>query len=496
MPRDEQRLLWRLQGKHHRQIVVKPRKTGISTACTLPEVLEAGAADEAGETVLYVCAIDTDEKASTQATAAIDFAQQLELKIRTHANGLTFPGSGSELRYVTAGGKMAGRGSTIHRLRCTELPYWREPQASYQSLRSACADTTPITVETTTEIDRDGYMRALWRGQLRDPVTGRVIAVGPEFHRHFFSVESHAPYRADPATISDEEWEMCRSVHGFTDRAAAAWWLRHALVNLAAGDEQRLLHDYPQAEWHLFAATSGRVISVTPAIAEVVERVPVLGLGGQQHLLEVYIRPEECSGSVIIAVDTAYGVNKTRSVVLVVDTATAKVCAAFCSATVLFDDLARVTAQAWHTYRDRMPHQLNMQQRVHVVIESNGIGLETSREATKVGVPHAQMDQLKNLHTWGADACIKQAKRQIEAGLVAGPPELAEECDSLTKRDGRYSGLKDILMTYGMALIKRVELGVRDDRWKTTRKDPNRIYVEDRLNEERRRDRLERGLRR
>lgn len=496
VPREEQVRLWQLQEEHHRQIIVKPRKTGISTACTLPEVLEAGTADEAGDTVLYVCAIDTDEKASIQATTAIDFARQLDLNVRTHANGMVFPATQSELVYITAGGKMAGRGSTIHRLRCTELPYWRSPQASYQSLRSACADTTPITIETTTEIDPDGYMRALWRGQLRDPTTGRVIQVGPEFHRHFFSVESHAPYRMDPTLITAEEWERCRTEHGFTDRAAAAWWLRHALVNLSAGDEQRLLHDYPQSEWHLFAATTGRVVSVTPNIAEVVERVPALGLGGQQHWLEVYRKPEDCSGAVVIAVDTAYGVNKTRSVVLALDMADAKIVASFCSANVMFDDLARVTAQAWHTYKERMPKPLHQQHRTQVVIESNGIGLETSREATKIGVPHAQMDQVKNLHTWGADACIKHAKRQIEAGLVEGPPELAEECDGLTKKDGRYSGLKDILMTLGMALIKRTELGVRDDRWKQPRRDINRVYPEDRMKEERRLAKLERGVRR
>lgn len=494
-PWPEQDRVWELSEEHNRLVLVKQRKQGFSTAFTLPEVVDAMASDAEGQTVYYVTAIDTDEKASVQATTAVDFARQLGAKVRQHQNGMTFPRSGSEVLYATAGGKMAGRGTTIHRLRCTELPYWRRPQESYQSLRSACADQTPITIETTTENDPDGFMRGLWRGVWRDPNSGDLVPIGTEFHKEFFRVESHAPYRMDPTLISDAEWNTCRELHGFTDRAAASFWLRDALVNKAAGDMQRLLHDYPQAEWHLFAATSGRVITTTPEVAEVIERIPCYGVGGQRYMVEVYVKPEDCSGACVIPVDTAWGVNKTRSVILVVDLHNAKILASFNSPNIFPDDLARVTAHLWHTWQQRSPKPMHMQHRTTPLVEINGSGQMTSHELTKAGVAHVTMDQLKNLHTWGADACLKAAKRQIEAGLVKGPPELAEECDSLTKRDGRYEGLKDILMTYGMALIKRQELGVRDERWKVARKDIERVYPEDRMKEERRLAKMERGRR-
>lgn len=492
-PHAEQDALWDLLSEHRRVIIAKPRKTGISTACTLPEVVDAGAADAEGDQVYYVCAIDTDEKAGMQARTAIDFAQQLGLKIRAHANGFTLPRTSSEVLYVTAGGKLAGRGSTIHRLRCTELPFWRDPQREYQSLRSACADDAPIVIETTMDVDKDGYARALWRGQIRDPFSSGVLPLAPEFKRHFYKVEDHASYVRDPGDITDDEWRRCREDHGFTSRAHAAWWLRHALVNLAAGDETQLMHDYPQREEHLFAAASGRVVTVTPKIAPVVERIVTHGLGGHPWTTEVYVKPEEASGAACVAVDTAWGRDKTRSVVLVVDLHDGKILASFCSAVIMFDDLARVAAGVWAAYRDRMPRTPLVQSRCDVLIEINGSGHATSHEATKIHLPHITMDQVKNFHSHGADACVKHAKRQIEAGLVAGPPELAEECDSLQKVDGRYVGLKDILMTYGMALLKRVELGVRDDRWKVARRDPGRIYIEDRMKEERIAHRRTRG---
>lgn len=489
-PNTEQLALWRLLDEHHATIIAKPRKTGISTACTLPEVVDAMASDAEGETVYYVCAIDTDEKAEQQAKTAIDFARQLGAPARAHGNGLLFPRSRSEVVYVTAGGRLAGRGSSIHRLRVTELPFWRTPRESYQSLRSACADSATIIIETTMDIDRDGFTRALWRGSMRDPFSSQQIPIGVEFHRHFFKVEDQASYRLPTDAISDDEWKMCQERHGFTDRAHAAWWLRHALVNLCQGDETRLMHDYPQIEDHLFAAASGRVITTTPRIAPVVERIDVHGLAGKLWQVEVYIPPEQCSGAFFVTVDTAWGANKTRSTVMVTDVADGRILACFCSPIVMYDDLARIAQRARQVYADRMPKVPLVRPRSECIIEINGSGNATAHEATKIGLPFIAMDQVKNHHTHGQDACVKHAKRMIETpgpegSIVAGPPELAEECDALQKVNGNYVGMKDLVMTYGMALLKRVELGVRDDRWKAKRYDVNIIRAEDRMRDQR-----------
>lgn len=489
-PRPEQDRVWELMEAHKHLLISKPRRTGMSVACTLPEVVGALAADERGDTVLHVCAIDTDDKAGHQARVAVDFAQQLEGRIRPNDHGFTLPASGSEVVYITAGGKMAGRGTSIHHLRCTELPFWRDPRNSFQSLRSA-AHSASIIIETTMDVDKQGFARGMWRGQRRDEETGAQIAVGPEFHRHFFSVEDQGSYRLDPDLITAEEWAHASGRHGFTDRGAAAWWLAHALPNLCQGDWSRLMHDYPQSEWHLFAATTGRVITVTPRVAPVVDRIPVPGMGGKVWGVDVYVPPARCSGNVLVSVDTAYGVNKTRSVVLVTDVSDGRILAGFASPLIVYDDLARVAQMAWHTYREGMPKVPLVHGRCDVIIEINGIGHSTAHEAGKIGLPFIAMDQLKNYHVHGADACVKAVKRKIEVvgpdglSLVAGPPELAEECDSLTKQGGKLEGLKDVIMTYGMALVRRIELGIIDERWKAPRKDPNKIYIEDRMKEQR-----------
>lgn len=488
VPRAEQIEAWEVMDKHPRTVFAKPRKTGISTACTLPEVVEVLAAAAAGNVFLCVVAIDTDDKAQRQAQIAVDFAQQLGAKIRPNEHGFK-TSNGAELICATAGGYMPGRGTTIHRLRCSELPFWRTPRETYQSLRSACADNTPIVIDTTMDVSTDNFPRDLWRGFRRDPVTGAQIPVGPEFHRHMFTVEHHLSYRLPPGAITDEEWALCKANHGFTMRGAAAWWLRHALEDLCAGDEQRLWHDYPQAEWHLFASATGRVIGVTSEIAPVVERLELHGLSGKRWTLDVYVRPGESSGHHVVSVDTAWGRDKTRSVVLVTDLADGRILASFSSALVMYDDLARMAQVAWHAYsQDR--------NRCDVVIEINGSGNATAHEAHKIGLPFVEMDQVANYHAFGEDACIRHVTRMIETvdgdghSIVSGPPELADECDSLQKVRGDYKGLKDIVMTYGMALIHREARGIRDKeelrRWKARRLDITTVHVEDRMKEARR----------
>lgn len=484
-PRAEQITAWKIGQDHPRFVLGKPRKTGITTAISLVDVMETCWAAKHGNAFLCVVAIDSDDKATRLAQQVNDFARQADVRARYYDHGFKLTDTGSEIVCATAGGFMPGRGTTIHRLHVTELPFWRTPRETYQALRSACADTTPIAIETTMDISDDNFARDLWRGFRRDELTGDQLSVAQEFHRHFFKVEDHASYRLDPALISDEEWVKAQA-EGFTDRGAASWWLRHALVNLCAGEETRLLHDYPQKEAHLFAGASGRTITVTPEIAEVVDHVDVHGVGGKTWTLEVYVRPEHCSGNVFVTVDTAWGLGKTRSVVLVVDIADGRILASFSSSVVMYDDLARIAQMAQHTYV-----QGKGKRRCDVIVEINGSGNATAHELTKIGCAHMAMDQVANHRAHGADACIRHSKRMIETvgadgrSQVRGPPELAEECDSLRKERGQYTGLKDVVMTYGMALLKREETGVRDKSWMSKRHDVMKIHHEDRMKEQR-----------
>lgn len=534
---EDQTRWWEVCQRHRYVICAKPRKTGITTATILTDVVETAAADAEGHAFLCVIAIDTDDKAKRLAAQVRDFVTQLGVDARHNEHGVKFR-NGSEIVCATAGGFMPGRGTTIHRLHVSELPFWRTPRETYGALRSACADDASIVIETTMDQDDKNFCRDFWRGWARDEDTGNSIPIAAEFHREFFTVEDHASYRSG-APITDDEWRRCQG-EGFTDRRASAWWLKHALPNLCAGDETRLLHDYPQKEGHLFAGASGRVITVTPQIARVVDRITVHGVGGKLWTVEVYVRPEHTSPFIFVPVDTAWGKGPkaSRSVVLAVDRTDERVLAALASNTIMYDDLAPVAAAVKHYYESG---DAKVNRKAELLVEINGSGQATQRELTKMGVSFTSIDQTEL--GYGPDECVKAAKRAIEVlwppapsscarhatitpncaecggiasfamlppdqraavleragkSRVAGPLELAEECDSLRRERNEYVGLKDCLMTYGWSLVRRRQLGIRDDSWKKDRQDPMRIHVDDRMKEERRlaRERLPRFGRR
>ncbi len=514
IPNDEQIILWRLLEKHRHLIVAKSRKIGLSLAATEDDFLWTNCADQLGNRVRTVFAIDTDDKAQEHLERVADFADQLKVRVKVRHSapyGLRFS-NGSRLNLLTMGGEEPGRGGDIMRLHLTELPYAAHPEQAFHSLRSACTDTAPTLIETT--MTPEPFTTALWRGWKRDPVTGRQVEVGTEFKRKFFSVEEHRGYRCpqlsrtasssthllpvkdddgQPKTgeLIEEAWLFAQR-NGFTSRETAAWWMLHALPNLCGGEMLTLMHDYPQIEAHLFVATAGRVIDVTSEIAATVDRVDVHGLSGHVWSLDIYVRPEECSGNVFVTVDTAWGRGKTRSVVLVVDIADGRILACLASSLIMYDDLARVAQMARHHY---LAEHLKQKRRVDLIVEINGSGNATCHELAKIGCPFHEMDQVKNYRDHGADACVRHSKRMIETtdsngkSKVLGPPELAEECDSLKKEAGAYHGVKDIIMTLGMALVRREEVGVRDKSWKTKRVDIMHVHHEDRMKEEARKAR-------
>lgn len=525
VPNEEQHSLWALLCQHDALFIAKPRKTGISTAWLLDDVLWTHAADDDGNKVRTVFAIDSDDKAAEHFERAERWCNdERELGSMLHAKpsrspprSLRFPG-GSHIDFLSLGSSEPGRGGDIHRLHVTELPYAAGAEGAWHALRSACADNARIGIETTMTT-LSPFVVDLWRGFRRDAATNKQIPIGTEFHRHFFRVTEQRSYRLPTLTMNEDgssthllnkrdaegkwrtatltasDWAYALA-EGFAEdqREAAAWWMLEALPNKAEGQTLTHLHDYPQLERHLFVATAGRYITKTPQVAPVVETVPVSGVSGMLWGLDVFVPPEDCSGHVNIAVDTAWGLGKTRSVVLAVDVRSPrKILAAFSSPLVEQDDLARIAQMARHHYGEAKNAV-----KCTVIIESNGAGIETMKQANKIGLPFTAMDQVKNHRDHGADACMRVAKRLIEteeadgSSAVWGPPELAEECDGLKREKNQFAGNKDICMTLGMALLKREEVGIRDTSWKTQRKDIKRVYVEDRMKEEAKRAR---GLR-
>ncbi len=435
-PYDEQLYLWGLLEKHQYLLVAKPRKTGISLATLLSDYIWTVNADTSGNIVRCVFAIDTDDKAKEHSKRLEHFAKQIG-RGKPSAHGLTLPG-GSEIVCMTAGGKQPGRGGDIHRLHFTELPFCADPSSSYTALRSSCADQAQVIIETTMD-SIDDFTASLWDG-------------ANEFHKHFWRVEDHASYRkpvidedGTPTqwALTDDEWAACEA-DGFTDIEAAAWWLKHALPNICAGKRLMLLHDFPQKESHLFAAGVGRVIDVTPAQPKVHGVLEVRGVKGDKWGLEIYKPPDVASGQYVVTVDTARGIEKSHSVVCVTDKRDREIVACFTDPTIRYDDLAHVAVGAREHYicRDKTPD---------LVVEDDGVGDATCERLEARGIDFERFSQ-------GGDdnkeRCITYAKRAIEEGCTLAPSRLQEECNKLHKDEkGKYKGPKDVVMSYGMALV-------------------------------------------
>lgn len=498
---DEQVEAWRLMEEHRYLLLAKARKIGISTACELYDVLWTMVQDKDGNRVRCVIAIDTDTKAQEHAAQVIDFCSQLKIKLAgKNAHGVTFP-NGSQIECITAGGEDPGRGGQVHRLHVTELPFWAKPQENFQALRSSCADTAAVVIETTMN-NRSEWVVNLWDG---------AKANVNEFHAHFWRTQSQASYRSD-VKITDAEWQTARS-EGFTDRRAAAWWLKEALPNKCTGSWAMLLHDFPQKEEHLFASDHGRVITVDPPLAVVDGHLEVHGLRGDTWAIEVYgehdylmrgtdyvyddngkpvvtdTRQIADSGQVVITVDTAYGVKKTNSIVLAVDKKSRRPLACFHDNTILHDDLARVAMTLRDFYKTKRPPTMKhiYNDSVTLVVEDDGIGSATCTELMTLGCPHERFHQ-GNVDLVGnsnASRCITAAKTHIEAGMRGAPSILRAECRELVRDEKQQlKGRKDCVMMYGMANVIIDERPYQAPRDKEAEKErAQRMSFEDSLRE-------------
>jgi hypothetical protein len=468
-PNDEQITLWQMLERYPALFCVKPRKTGISTASELWDVLWTWRHDAGNNPVRCVIAIDTDAKAQEHASQIVDFCKQLSITLKSsNAHGVQLA-NGSKIDCITAGGEDPGRGGQVHRLHVTELPFWRQPLRNYQALRSSCADTAQVLIETTMDLQNDPE----WVAKLWDDAGAGLN----EFHRHFWKVEDHRSYRSEKP-ITDEQWERAKA-EGFRRRKAAAWWFHEGLQR-CAGSELMLMHDFPQKEEHLFAAGLGRVILADPPVATVDGHLTVHGLRGDDWQIEVYgenvYRMDgfdyvydaaghpvvedtvqiEHSGQVVITIDTAYGVKKTNSIVLAVDKNTRRILACFSDNTIKHDDLARVaqTMREFFSLKRAATFTHIYYDDVTVVCEADGIGDATATELMNIGCPHERFYQ-GNVDLVGnsnSARCVMAAKTHIEASRFPGPAILRTECRELVRDEKQQlKGRKDCVMMYGMA---------------------------------------------
>lgn len=437
-PSVEQIECWRFSELHRRKFVAKSRRVYVSTAFDLEDALWTSTCDVYAHRVRCAVVLDTDDKVRERTWQMGSFLAQLGIPHERSEHRIDFPG-GSEIVGLTAGGKRAGASTGFQRVRYSEFSYYSGDTTSIMATAGAQAEEVIETTVDITAANGDGA-RHYWRS----PHVG--------FARLFFPFEMHAVYRADPSTITDQDWEWAQS-EGFALRAAAAYWLREIVPNKCGGDIAKAMHEYPQRPEHMFQASSARTISTTPETRAASHEIRVPG-AAREWSVDVYRRPEDTSGRCLIGIDTSLARQRSRSAIVVVDAADLGICACLASSEIAEDDLARVALAAQHAYEgwDRLRARPIT---ARIICESNGIGQATCHQLDRLGAAYEPLEQDEA----SKEQCILESKRAIETGACSGPPELAEECDELHRdpKTGRYVGRKDVVMALGMALRARRE---------------------------------------
>lgn len=420
-------------------MIFKPRAIGISTAFDLADLLHAWTWDHLGHRVRVGVCLDTDDKAKERCKQIRDFAWQLGLSVQGNDHTIKLP-HGTEIVCFSAGGERPAASTQFQRIRFSEYAFYGADALA--AIGPSISLSARTVIETTCSPTGKNFVpsKNLWRKK------------NDGMARVFFPVEAHAEYRMPEQTITDDEWQKMKD-EGYTSREAAAWFLRDAVDKKLKGDERRAFGEFPQLERHMFQSAAGVVINVAPRVVEPVDFLEVNGVGGDLWKASIYRKPDDTSGQCVMAVDTSQAKGLSRSAIVMVDKRDGQIAAAFWSAYVKHDDLARVAQALQEHYRPRRLRFKGFPMRAPLaLIEDNGIGHATCTEADRLGLSYEPVNATAD----SIEAVILNAKRAIESGTIEGPDELADECDNLVRDEGgAYLGRKDLIICLGMALGRR-----------------------------------------
>jgi hypothetical protein len=419
-PLIEQIEIFNAASQHDHQIYLKGRQIGCSTAiCFLDAVY---AVMYPGSKIAVVA--DTEQKCHGLLDRVRDFFVSLAVKTEISNRSKIRLTNKSEVHALTANASKgqeqskAGRSLSFQMLHLSELAFWPD-QNAYGALSASAGLSAPIIIESTSSGPGD-LMWHLWNTE-------------NDYRKVFFDIESHGAYKADGSSLSKERLDEGREL-GFTDPDSMAWFFQ-TLENRFSGDLIKCLREYPQRPEHAFQTAEGRWIGITPGVLE----------SNLVRGIDVF-KPRDYKTGYSVGVDTAGGIGKDASSVVVLDKADGSIAASYYSYDDTIDKLADYIRVVYELYAPD-----------HVCVETNGIGLATAQAAREKGVP------VREVRTTDASrySGLLLVKNAVEAGILAGPLELAEECDDLhiDKRE-RFAGRKDLCMALGFALedIKRSPL--------------------------------------
>jgi len=317
-----------------KDIVVKPRQIGFSTLELARDLWFAVTRKGVNVLVIGHDATQADQLFVTVRIMADSLRRLGLLPPTRHDNTreLVFSTLGSAIRVVEAGATEGsalnkGRSGTIHRLHATEVAFWRAAASTMDGVKNALPESAEEVYESTTN-----GVGGLFHQQVIAARDGRT-----KLELHFFAWWEHDEYRLDPPAGFDpaprDVWEKKLRALGCDD-AQVCWWrskvddpsvgLEKALQNFpididtafrSGGDAYLAAHVVDQLATH---------IDEPLRVLEIRHGARVLGD------LRVYREPQP-GRQYVVAADVAEGIGKDASTTVVLDKASADVCAVFWS---------------------------------------------------------------------------------------------------------------------------------------------------------------------
>jgi hypothetical protein len=412
----------------------KGRQVGASTVCVYLVLLLAMMNPG------LPCAIVADdqrkaEKLLAKATAwlkqlgrkpTVENVRRLEL-----ANGASIEAL-SAVSHAEEGESRVGRSGTYAVIHASEQAFWRNASAVWGALTAT--SPTIILNESTGAPGGDVFKKTM---------------DAPGWRSLFVGVEMHVGYRSDPTSIDDSTWEEAKKRYGFTRRDTAAWWLRTLEMD-KAGDESRMLRDFPVIPSHMWVYREGQHIQKWVEAKVTVDdkwefyETPELDVDGTYRWTE----------PVLFGVDTAHGLGAKEedftcdaSAIAIIGHKSGRALATFRSRTTVIPAFQAVIDAACARY---VP--------VSVIVESNGPGAAVWQ--------HVKMKHAGAVEHWSGETDGEVFERRdrlraaIERGEVPVGGHLLDECGSSTikaKRtpDGRmrpvFIGRDDTLSALSFA---------------------------------------------
>lgn len=449
-PSFEQKTIWEDLCGARLTYFLKPRQIGATYATLLFDLIWTFVNDLEYQKVKCAIIWDTEKKLKEQFARIADMAGQLGIECDCLSTEIRFPG-GSSIIGITAGATGAGRSLSFQRAHCSELPWWRRDEETWNDVQQGLGLDGSCTIETTMD--------------LRQPLAARIWRNSNEYLKRFFRVEDCElyilPVKETEKYLSSDDESWLRS-EGFTSRQHMAWWLKNR-DNRCSGDNLRAFREFPQEQKHAFQASEGRWYKSTPKTANPVARPRVDGLDSTVWMVDVFVRPQDTSGQCVMALDTASGRSEDSSAIAIVDKKDRRLVATFKDKECAGDNLALVGRWLQREYTCARPDRDGLPQPDYVplaLVEVNQIGEETARQLERIGgvVEKVWMDEAKRYGD------MLKARRAIDHGDTFGPDYLVEECDSLSYINGNFRGPKDLSVCIGMCMAKIAESPYQEPR--------------------------------